>query len=128
MVEFATLRLEDGVPIYLQIIRHVKAGIAAGTVVDGEELPSRRALSALLGVNPNTIQKAFRLLEEEGWLQSHTGAKSLISATAKQVETLRKNLPDYQARAFVRSMKALGATCADTVALVETLWKEEEPE
>ena len=49
-------------------------------------------------------------------------------ATAKQVETLRKNLPDYQARAFVRSMKALGATCAETVALVETLWKEEELE
>lgn len=128
MVEFTTLRLEDGVPIYLQIIRHVKAGIAAGTVVDGEELPSRRALSALLGVNPNTIQKAFRLLEEEGWLQSHTGAKSLISATAEQVEALRKNLPDYQVRAFVRSMKALGATCAETVTLVETLWKEEEPE
>ena len=128
MVEFTTLRLEDGVPIYLQIIRHVKAGIAAGTVVDGEELPSRRALSALLGVNPNTIQKAFRLLEEEGWLQSHTGAKSLISATAEQVEALRKNLPDYQVRAFVRSMKALGAACAETVALVESLWKEEEPE
>lgn len=128
MVEFTTLRLEDGVPIYLQIIRHVKAGIAAGTVVDGEELPSRRALSALLGVNPNTIQKAFRLLEEEGWLQSHTGTKSLISATAEQVEALRKNLPDYQVRAFVRSMKALGATCAETVTLVETLWKEEEPE
>ena len=76
MVEFTTLRLEDGVPIYLQIIRHVKAGIAAGTVVDGEELPSRRALSALLGVNPNTIQKAFRLLEEEGGSNPIRGQKA----------------------------------------------------
>ena len=128
MVSFDDFIMEPGVPIYAQIIRYVKGAVAAGAVADGEELPSRRALSALLGVNPNTIQKAFRLLEEEGWLQSHTGAKSLISATAEQVEALRKNLPDYQARAFVRSMKALGATCADTVALVETLWKEEEPE
>lgn len=126
MVDFSTLRLEDGVPIYLQIIGHVKAGIAAGTVADGEELPSRRTLSALLGVNPNTIQKAFRLLEEEGWLQSHTGAKSLISATTEQVERLRQTLPDYQATAFVKAMKALGATCEETVALVERLWNEEE--
>ena len=102
--------------------------MAAGTGGDGEELPSLRGLSALVGVNPNHNQKAFRLLEEEGWLQSHTGAKSLISATTEQVEALRKNLPDYQVRAFVRSMKALGTTCAETVALVETLWKEEEPE
>ena len=65
MISFECFPLEEGIPIYLQIIRHVKRGIVAGIVRDGDELPSRRVLSARLGVNPNTVQKAYRLLEEE---------------------------------------------------------------
>lgn len=76
MLSFSHLILADGVPIYQQILRYVKLGIAGGTIAHGEELPSRRVVSALLGVNPNTVQKAYRLLEEEGLILSHTGAKS----------------------------------------------------
>ena len=63
MISFDGFTIEDGSPIYLQIILYIKRCIIAGTIVDGDELPSRRVLSALLGVNPNTIQKAYRLLE-----------------------------------------------------------------
>ena len=80
MLTFDALSLEDGSPIYLQILRYVKQGIAGGTIAHGEELPSRRVVSALLGVNPNTVQKAYRLLEEEGLVESHTGAKSRVVA------------------------------------------------
>ena len=55
MISFNDFLLSDGYPIYMQIIRHIKQGIAAGTIRGQEEVPSRRALSALLGVNPNTI-------------------------------------------------------------------------
>ena len=54
MVSFDDLVLLDGMPIYQQILRHVKLGIAGGTIAPGDALPSRRVLSALLGVNPNT--------------------------------------------------------------------------
>ena len=64
MISFEQFRMEDGVPIYLQILLYIKRGMVAGTVVDGDELPSRRMLSALLSVNPNTVQKAYRMLEE----------------------------------------------------------------
>lgn len=60
MLSFSHLSLADGVPIYQQILRYVKLGIAGGTIAHGEELPSRRVVSALLGVNPNTVQKAYR--------------------------------------------------------------------
>ena len=62
MISFESFIMEDGMPIYLQIILFVKRGIIAGVIVDGDELPSRRVLSALLGVNPNTVQKAYRML------------------------------------------------------------------
>ena len=59
MVSFEAFRAVDGTPVYLQIINFIKRGAIAGTIRDGDELPSRRVLSALLGINPNTVQKAF---------------------------------------------------------------------
>ena len=124
-VSFSDFRLSDGVPIYLQIIRHLKAAVAAGTVKDGDEMPSRRVLSALLGVNPNTIQKAYKLLEDEGLIRSHAGAKSYVSATEEQVSALRRQLPEWCAQDFVREMKAMGLGKDEAAALVARLWEED---
>ena len=49
--------MQDGSLIYQQILLFIKRGVIVGTIKDGDELPSRRVLSALLGVNPNTVQK-----------------------------------------------------------------------
>ena len=46
MIDFGGFVQTEGQPIYLQIMRYIKQGLAAGTIADGEELPSRRALSA----------------------------------------------------------------------------------
>jgi GntR family transcriptional regulator len=62
LISFAELVLGAGMPIYLQIILYIKRGMAAGTIQNGDEMPSSRVLSALLVVNPNTIQKAYRLV------------------------------------------------------------------
>lgn len=51
MIDFGAFRAEDGTPIYLQIIKYLKQGVVSGAVADGDELPSRRVLSALLGLN-----------------------------------------------------------------------------
>ena len=61
MVSFGGFRPEGSEPIYLQIVGYIKRGIVAGEIPSGDELPSRRMLSALLGVNPNTVQKACRM-------------------------------------------------------------------
>ena len=119
------LELDGRGPIYLQIVRFARRGVVAGTIQDGEEMPSRRVLSALLGVNPNTVQKAYRLLEEEGLIRSHTGAKSCVSAPPERAEALRRELPAWTASAFVGRMKAMGLTRQETVELVTAAWEEE---
>lgn len=78
MISFQAFRQTDGTPIYLQIIRYIQQGLAAGTIQDGDELPSRRVVSALLAVNPNTVQKAFRLLEDERLVTSRAGPRALF--------------------------------------------------
>ena len=82
------LELDGRGPIYLQIVRFVRRGVVAGTIQDGEEMPSRRAVSALLGVNPNTVQKAYRLLEEEGVLVSRAGSNTLCEILALKKPSL----------------------------------------
>lgn len=125
MVSFESFVQTDGVPIYLQIIRHIKQGIAAGTVTDGEEMPSRRVLSALLGVNPNTVQKAYRLLEEEGLITSHSGAKSYLSLTEEKVAAVRTELMEGVVRTLVGAVKGMGVSREEALSLLEKLWDEE---
>ena len=123
MIQFDSFMQAEGVPIYQQIIRYVKQGIAAG-----EELPSRRVLSALLAVNPNTVQKAYRMMEEEGLVESHTGAKSCVHADAGRVAALRQELTETELRAMVRSMKRMGLDRQSAWSLFERLYAEEETE
>lgn len=130
MLSFDAFLPEEGLPIYLQIIRYVKRGIAAGTVQAGDELPSRRMLSARLGVNPNTVQKAYRQLEEEGLITSRSGAKSEVALTPGTVEQVRSQLLEQEAGLLVRSLRQAGLDKAAAFALLERLWektKEETP-
>lgn len=121
-VSFGGFSRREGSPIYSQIVRYIKAGIVAGTVADGDEFPSRRALSALLGVNPNTIQKACRLLEEEGLLESRMGAKSYIAVPPAAAAELRRQLLEEDALALVRAIRAMGATRQEAGKLLDRLW------
>ncbi|MGM9608393.1 MAG: GntR family transcriptional regulator [Oscillospiraceae bacterium] len=123
MLSFDSFVLEDGMPIYLQILLFVKRGIIAGTIVDGDELPSRRVLSALLGVNPNTVQKAYRLLEEEGLVQSHSGAKSYMVLDGEKTERVRGELLENDAKSIVSAMRQMGLSKEEALALIETYWE-----
>lgn len=122
MISFDAFSPAEGIPIYLQIVRFVQRGIAAGTIRPGDELPSRRSLSALLGVNPNTIQKACRMLEEEGIITSHTGAKSLVAADEAVIARVREELLEYDAGTLVRGLREMGVSRERALEMVERLW------
>ena len=122
MISFETFIMEDGMAIYLQILQYIKRGIIAGTIVDGDALPSRRVLSTLLGVNPNTVQKAYRLLEEEGLISSHSGTKSCMVLTDETVETVRRELLEGDAVNIVAAMKQMGLSKAEALQLLERYW------
>jgi GntR family transcriptional regulator len=115
--------IPDGIlPIYLQIILFIKRGLIAGTVVNGDELPSRRMLSALLGVNPNTVQKAFSLLEEQGLISSRAGAKSVIAVTDEQIAEIRSELLLSDIRNITSALKQMGLTREEAARLIEENW------
>ena len=116
MISFDSSVLEDNVPIYLQIVGFIKRGIVAGTIADGSEMPSRRMLSALLGVNPNTVQKSYAMLEEEGLIRSRSGAKSCVAADDAAIRRLRGELLGQNLKTVIDAMKQMGMTLEDAVA------------
>lgn len=124
MITFEDFILEEDGPIYWQIIRYVKRGIVSGTIVDGEEMISRRALSALLGVNPNTIQKAYHLLEEEGIIRSRTGAKSCIEVDESMKQQIRLTLLKQETMEWVKAMKQMGVDKKEALNVAEQVWDE----
>lgn len=126
MINFENFAISGAGPIYMQIILFVKRGIAAGNVQDGDEMPSRRVLSALLGVNPNTVQKAYRMLEEEGIIESHSGAKSYVSLTPEKATNVRRDLLRADMGAFVDAMKQTGSTKDEALKLLSELWERSE--
>ncbi|HXP43581.1 MAG TPA: GntR family transcriptional regulator [Candidatus Acidoferrales bacterium] len=73
------LDLHSGVPVYRQIIDQVRAGIGAGTLSTGDQLPTVRQLAVDLAINPNTVLRAYRELELGGTLETHQGTGTFIS-------------------------------------------------
>ncbi len=124
MISFEDFILEDDSPIYLQIIRYVKRGIVSGKITDGEEMISRRALSALLGVNPNTIQKAYHLLEEEGIIHSRAGAKSCVEVDEGMKQQIRLALLRQDTLEWVKAMKQMGVEQEEAIRLALEAWRE----
>ncbi len=128
MISFEKFIMEDGSPIYQQILLFIKRGVVAGEVVDGDELPSRRTLSALLGVNPNTVQKAYRMLEEEGLIASHSGAKSYMVLTSETIGAIRAEFAEADAKAAARILRRMGISLQEAKELIEKYWERGEDE
>ena len=104
-------------PIYEQIVEGIERDIVMGILRDREQLPSIRELSAILGVNPNTIQKAFQELDRNGIIVSGQGRgcfvadhaaeriKEKVSVRITEIEAIAAEL----ARAGIEEEKLLEA-------------------
>jgi len=80
------VRRDDSEPVYGQIARQIRGWIAAGRLDPGSQLPPVRTLASDLGVNLNTVARAYRVLAEEGFLaiRDRSGAAVVPPATAQR--------------------------------------------
>ena len=104
-------------PIYEQIVEGIEKEIMMGILREREQIPSIRELSALLGVNPNTIQKAFQELDRNGIIVSGQGRGCFVAdhATLKIKEKLSVKITEIEsialelARAGIEEEKLISA-------------------
>lgn len=81
------ISLDDGVPIYQQIVTQVKYLIAANRLKAGVELPTIRALAEQLQVNPNTVARAYRELEQEGAVEKRSTKGTFVADSVSKLST-----------------------------------------
>lgn len=77
---FINIDASSGLPIYLQIVSHIKAAIATRRLAPEDPLPSVRQLATELRVNPNTVARAYLDLEIEGVIYKRQGHGTFVSA------------------------------------------------
>ncbi|OJU18444.1 MAG: hypothetical protein BGN88_11300 [Clostridiales bacterium 43-6] len=121
---FADMKLNDSEPVYLQIIRYVRIKIHIRQIVHGDELPSRRVLAATLGINPNTVQKAYKWLEDAGILSTGNNTKSVVTVNKQIEDSIQADLTEGAAADFVRYAKEINLSYKETIALITKLWDE----
>lgn len=80
-----SVNLESPIAVYVQIENQVQFAIAAGKLKPGDSLPSVREMSAMLGVNPNTVTKAYRDLELLQFVQTRRGVGVTVSDKAPKI-------------------------------------------
>ena len=86
-----TIDVHSGVPAYRQLMDQIRLQVAGGRLRPGEEIPSTRALSAELGLNPMTISRAYALLEEEGILERRPGLPLVVRARSGAASTTARS-------------------------------------
>ena len=88
-----SLRFNKEAPVYEQLVNHIKRMIIKRVLLPDEKMPSVRELARQLTLNPNTIQKAYRELEHQGYIYSLPGKGSYV-----------KENDDIQSEAYVENL------------------------
>lgn len=120
-----SLDMQSRQPIYEQLITKMTEMIVLGDYAPAEQLPSVRMMARDLGVNPNTVQKAYQELERKGVIYSVAGKGSFITPGDSAAEMLRgQNIS--QLRSAVCEGKRAGLTLTQTRQVVDEVYMEEE--
>ena len=106
------LNYRDGRPIYEQVRDGLRRLLVTGAIAPGEKLPSVRRLAGELAINPNTIQRAYEALEQEGYVCSVPG-KGSFACPGEDISARRRTELFAQLDALVLQLRELGVTEAE---------------
>lgn len=111
------LNYRDSKPIYEQIKDGLRRLVVTGVVKKDEKLPSVRELATQLSINPNTIQKAYRELEQEGYIYTIAGRGSFAAERADVKDGRNESLM----KEFDEIVKELLYLCEDKEVLIRRI-------
>ncbi|MHC4953994.1 MAG: GntR family transcriptional regulator [Planctomycetota bacterium] len=129
-----TVRLDSDEPLIDQLVRELRAAIASGNLAPGAELPPVRQLAGDLGINLNTVARAYRALQQSGLVHTARGRGTRVIAAresrSEPKRATRKRL-GYGVRTFLTDAKLAGLDRAAVEAIlirqVESLWPGSRP-
>lgn len=114
-----TVTFNNRDPVYVQVIRHFKEQIAKGYFEPGQEIPSRRELANQLKINPNTAQRAYKEMEEQGLIFTEGNMPSCITRDEAVLKSVREELMMEAVDVFLSSIKSIDVPLTEVLELVK---------
>lgn len=115
-------------PVYVQVIRQFKEQIAKGFFEPGQEIPSRRELANQLKINPNTAQRAYKEMEEQGLIFTDGNMPSCITRDEVVLKNVREELIIEAVDLFLNSIKSIDVPLPEVLELVKKKYDSGEEE
>lgn len=111
-------------PVYMQVVDAFKKKMALGELRAGEEMPSRRELATELKINPNTVQKAFKEMEDQQLITTERNRPSRVTTDEQVLTRIRSELVDEAVAVFVESIQELDVTVEELVTKIKRQYGE----
>ena len=115
-------------PIYIQVYNHILIQIATGKYPVGEKIPSVRELSIKLKINPNTISKALKELENLNIIYAKRGIGNFVSENEDKIRSLKEDILKKITTNFIENLKKLGITLSEVKNILNKTEKGEDYE
>ncbi|GAA0604033.1 GntR family transcriptional regulator [Virgibacillus siamensis] len=113
------IQLNNRDPVYVQVIRYFKQQIATGSFEPGQEIPSRRELANRIKINPNTAQRAYKEMEEQGLIYTERNLPSRITKDEVVLGRVRDELIDEAISEFVASIRSINVPIDEVLRLIK---------
>ncbi|NBJ68054.1 MULTISPECIES: GntR family transcriptional regulator [Clostridia] len=111
-------------PVYVQVIRYFKQQIATNMFEPGQEIPSRRELAGEIKINPNTVQRAYKEMEEQGLIYTEGNLPSKITQDEQVLKAVREELIMDAVDEFVATVQPVHAPFEEIITLLQEKYEQ----
>lgn len=122
--EWAGISFNSREPVYSQVVRLFKEKIVTGVIRSGQTIPSRRELAALLKINPNTAQRAYKEMEDQRLIVTEGNSPSRITLELDVLRQIRSELLGTAVEAFVASIHNIDVPLDELLDVVQQKYTE----
>jgi len=105
-------------PVYIQVMHYFKERIATGMLEPGQEIPSRRQLASQLKINPNTVQRAYKEMEEQKLIYTERNLPSRVTKDEAILKAVREELIIEAVDSFISSVQSINVPLEEALELV----------
>lgn len=120
------MNFDKRVPIYQQLMDEFKNAFVKGEYQPGQSLPSRREVAQKYLVNPNTVQKAFKEMEENGLIVTEANVASRVTEDISVIYQLKKEMLLSSIEEFYRQINILNMDLNEAIEILKDFSKEQE--
>ena len=113
------MEFKAALPIYLQVKMMIKRDIVTGDLKPGSRMPSVRDMALQFTINPNTVSRVYRELEQEGICFTRRGMGTVVTEEKEKVEQLREEMAQELISQFLNGMNQLGISKKEAILMVK---------